>query len=338
VKFGFMVLPRSLEETRQVARLGESFGFSWIGVADSPTVYQDSYLHQLEVARAAEMVHVGPMVSHVVVRHPVIVGNLLSTLSSFTGGRAIGTLATGNSAARGLGLKPASLPDLAQAVEAIQGYWRGEGGSFRESRIPASGLQRDACPLLIAADGPNAAALAGRVGDGLVYGGTLDPEVRRRRLAAARASDPGRQAWIAPTVSAAQDHASVRDDLGAMVVAMANRAMRGDLDERKVPPPIQEDVLAMRRDYDYGFHADNSRPRNTSIVSDRLADYLIDSLCIWGDGARWKALLDELSDEGWTGVMMILGQAEQLGVVEAIGTRLAELGYLPGRAVSSARG
>jgi 5,10-methylenetetrahydromethanopterin reductase len=331
-----MLLPRSLEETRQVARLGESYGFSWIGVADSPTVYQDSYLHQLEVARASETVHVGPMVSHVVVRHPVIVGNLLATLNSFTGGRAIGTLATGNSAARGLGMKPASLPDLAQAIETIQSYWRGEGGVFRDSRIPVSGLVRAACPLLVAADGPKAAALADRVGDGLLYGGTLDREVRRRRLASVRASDPSREAWIAPTVSAGESHTSVRDDLGAMVVAMANRAMRGDLDERNVPPAVQTDVLEMRRGYDYGFHADNSRPRNTSIVSDRLAEYLIDSLCIWGDGARWKELLDDLADEGWTGVMMILGQAEQLSVVDAIGTRLASLGYLPEPAAQAA--
>jgi 5,10-methylenetetrahydromethanopterin reductase len=334
VKFGFMVLPRSLEETREAARIGESLGFSWIGVADSPTVYQDSYLHQLEVARAAETVTVGPMVSHVVARHPVIVGNLLATLNSFTGGRAIGTLATGNSAARGLGMKPATLAELAQAVAAIEGYWRGEGGSFRESTIPVTGMKRDGCPLMIAADGPKAAELAGTVGDGLLYGGTLDPEVSRRRLAAARAVDAHRAAWIAPTVSLAEDHAAVRDDLGAMVVAMANRAMRGDLDERRVPTGVQEDVLEMRRVYDYGFHADNSRPRNTSLVTERLTDYLIDSLCVWGDEARWKATLESLADEGWSGVMFILGQAEQLGVLHAIGARLAALGLLPAPAAA----
>src|SRR5262249_29632795 len=149
----------------------------------------------------------GPMVSHVVARHPVIVGNLLATLNSFTGGRAIGTLATGNSAARGLGMKPATLAELAQAVAAVQGDWRGEGGTCGESTIPVTGMRRDGCPLLIAADGPKAAGLAATVGDGLLYGGTLDPQVRRSRLAAARSADPERAAWIAPTVSLEQDHA-----------------------------------------------------------------------------------------------------------------------------------
>ena len=75
----------------------------------------------------------------------------------------------------------------------------------------------------------------------------------------------------------------MRDDLGAMVIAMANRAMRGDLTERGVPADVQADVLEMRRAYDYGFHADNSRPKNTGVVTERLTNHLIDSLCVWGD-------------------------------------------------------
>jgi alkanesulfonate monooxygenase SsuD/methylene tetrahydromethanopterin reductase-like flavin-dependent oxidoreductase (luciferase family) len=324
-----MVLPRSLEETRAVAAAGESYGFDWISVADSPTVYQESYLHQLEVARTAPSVHVGPMTSHVVVRHPVIVANLLATLNEFTDGRAIGTVATGNSAARGLGLKPARLADLGQAVEAIQSYWRGEGGDFKDSRIPPTGLARRACPLLVAADGPKAAELAGRVGDGLLYGGTMAPEIRRRRLAAANIAGD-RQAWIAPTVSFRESHEAVREDLGAMVIAMANRAMRGDLTERGVPPEVQQDVLEMRRAYDYAFHADSSRPRNTAVVSDRLANFLVDSLCVWGDEARFGTVIDGLAEDGWTGMMFILGQARQEHVVHALGRRLQALGHLRG--------
>jgi 5,10-methylenetetrahydromethanopterin reductase len=327
MRFGFMYVPRSLEESRAVAAAGEAYGFSWISVADSPTVYQESYLHQLEIARTAPSVLVGPMVSHVVVRHPLIVGNLLATMNEFTDGRAVGTLATGNSAARGLGLKPASIAELGEAVGAIRSYWRGEGGAFKDSRIPVTGIRRRGCPLLISADGPKAAALAGEVGDGLLYGGTMDPEVRRRRLAAARITGD-RQAWIAPTVSLCETHEDVRDDLGAMVVAMANRAMRGDLSERGVPDQIQQDVLEMRKAYDYGFHADSSRPRNTSVVSDRLTRFLIDTLCVWGGEDRFRAVLDDLAADGWTGVMFILGQAEQESVVHALGQRLQALGLL----------
>src|ERR1700761_574442 len=326
LQFGFMLLPRSLQETRALARAGAELGFSWVSVADSPTVYQDSYLHQLEVARTAQHVLVGPMVSHLVARHPVVVGNQLATLNEFTDGRGVGTIGTGNSAARGLGRKPATVAQMSQGIEAIQAYWRGERAELDVGFIPASGIERRGCPLLVSADGPRAAAICADVGDGLLYGGTMDPDVRRRRLACVRS---GGQAWIAPTVSLGEDHAAVREDLGAMVVAMANRAMRGDLTERAVPADVQTDVLEMRRAYDYGFHADNSRPRNTSVVSDRLASHLIDSLCVWGDADRWAATLDGLEADGWTGVMFILGQAEQTGAIAGIGERLRAIGRLP---------
>ncbi|MBS1893856.1 MAG: LLM class flavin-dependent oxidoreductase [Actinobacteria bacterium] len=327
MRIGFMVLPRNIEDTRQAARIGEAAGFDWMGVADSPTVYQESYLHQLEAANATERIKVAPMTSHLVARHPVIVGNLLATLNEITDGRAVGTITTGNSAARGLGMKPAKLAELAEGFEAIRGYWRGEGGPFKESAIPASGIVRRGCPLILGADGPKATALAGEIGDGLLYGGSMDPEVRKRRLAAGK-TRPDQEAWLAPTVSLGETHDAVRDDLGAMVVAMANRAMRGDLAERGVPEELHPDVMEMRRAYDYGYHADNSRPLNTGIVSGPLTNHLIDSLCLWGDEDRWGGLLAELEAEGWDGVMLILGQATQLGVLTEIGARLQRLGHI----------
>lgn len=327
MQLGFMILPRNAEDTRQAARIGEAAGFSWMGVADSPTVYEDSYLHQLEAAHVTERILVGPMTSHLVARHPVIVGNLLATMNAITGGRAIGTITTGNSAARGLGMKPAKLAEMAEGFEAIRGYWRGEGGRFKDSEIPTTGMLRPGCPLLFGADGPKAAQVAGAVGDGILYGGTMTPAVRRSRLASGRLRDD-QQAWIAPTVSLGETHEEVREDLGAMVVAMANRAMRGDLTERGVPPELHEDVAEMWRSYDYGFHADNSRPRNTGVVSDALAGHLIDSLCLWGTEEQWRTRLLELREEGWTGVMLILGQATQLGVLRKIAERLSRLGFL----------
>ena len=327
MRFGFMLQPRRVEDTLEAARVGEAAGFEWMGVCDSPTVWADSYLHQLEGARVTERLKVGPMTSHLVARHPVIVGNLLATMNEITDGRAIGTITTGNSAARGLGMKPAKLSELAEGFEAIRGYWRGEGGKFKDSEIPATGMTRRGCTLLFGADGPKAAAMAGKVGDGILYGGTMDPEVRRRRLAAGKPR-ADQEAWLAPTVSLGESYEEVREDLGAMVIAMANRAMRGDLSERGVPAELHADVEEMWRQYDYGYHADNSRPLNTGIVSERLGEHLIDGLCLWGDEERWRTRIEELEAEGWTGVMLILGQATQLGVLERIAERLQKLGHL----------
>lgn len=327
LKFGFMTLPRSADEVRAVAVDAERAGWHWMGVADSPAVYQESYLHQLEALRVTERLAVGPMVSHVVVRHPLVVGNLLATLHELGGGRAIGTIGTGNSAARGLGLAPATVAELDEAVAAIRGYWSGAGGSYRGSRIPATHIERPACPIFIAADGPKATALAARVGDGLLYGGTMDPAVLERRAAAGR-TRPDQELWAAPAVSLAETVEDVLADMGAMAVAMANRAFRGDLHERGVPERLHADIREMWRRYDYAHHADNTRPENVRRISPALAAYLVEHFVIWGDERRWAAKLDLLRASGFHGVHFILGQGGQRHLVSALSDRLRALGEL----------
>lgn len=333
-----MTLPRTVEETRAIARAADAGDWDWVGIADSPVVYGESYLHQAEALRVTEHVRVGPLVSHVVARHPLIVGNALATLTEIGGGRSVGVLATGNSAARGLGLRPAPLADLGDAVEAIRGYWAGRGGTFRDSHIPASGIERRGCPLLIGADGPKAAALAGAVGDGMLYGGTLDGDVLDRRVAAGK-TRPEQAFWAAPAVSMATTLEEVVEDMGAMLVAQANRALRGaDLGERGVPTALRAEVEALWRDYDYRFHADNTRPRNTALMSDDLAAYLADHFVMWGDDDAWRARLQDLRARGCDGVLFILGQGTQLAIVNDLGRRLAGLGELAERSPLAATG
>lgn len=327
LRVGLMVQPRSLDETRQLAREADAAGYAWLGVADSPALYQDSYLHQHEALRASERLLVGPLVSHVVLRHPLILGNALATLNEQYGGRSVGVLGTGNSAARGLDARPARLGDLAEALECIRGYWAGRGGTFKATRVPATGLRRSGCPLFVAGDGPRAAALAGESGDGFFYGGSLDPTVLSRRLEAGCAR-PGQVAWVGPVPSLADTVEGVLAEIGPQLVAIANRALRGDLGARCVPEPLHEDVRRLWREYDYAFHADSRRPRNLDLISPDLGAYLVDRFAVWGDDSRWRQRMDALAAAGCHGVMFILGHDEPVEAVRLITRRLAEIRYL----------
>jgi 5,10-methylenetetrahydromethanopterin reductase len=328
LNYGIMMFPRRPVETRRVAERAEALGFSWLGIADSPTVYHESYLHQLEALNATRELNVGPVATHVILRHPLIVGNLLATLNDIGNGRIVSVLATGNSGARGVGLAPATVKQLGEAVAAIRGYWAGAGGHFEESRIPATGLKRKGCPLFIAADGQRMAALAGDQGDGMFYGGTMEPAILARRFAAGRRR-ADQKVWFGPAVSLASTTGSVLDEMGALVVAMANRAFRGDLFERGIPEPLHADVRAMWKRYDYAYHADSTRPQNLRVVSPALAEFLVENFVIWGDASRWRSKLDLLRSHGCDGVMFILGQGDAEQTTEAIASRLRELGELP---------
>jgi alkanesulfonate monooxygenase SsuD/methylene tetrahydromethanopterin reductase-like flavin-dependent oxidoreductase (luciferase family) len=326
--YGIMIFPRRASETRRVAERAEALGFSWLGIADSPTVYQESYLHQLEALRSTRRLIVGPVTTHVTLRHPLIVGNLLATLSEIGDGRIVGVLATGNSGARGIGLKPATVRQLGEAVAAIRGYWAGVGGRFAESRIPPTGLARKGCPLFIAADGQRVAALAGDQGDGMLYGGTMEPTVLARRIAAGRRR-ADQKLWLGPAVSLAPTIGTAIEEMGTLVVAMANRAFRGDLFERGLPESLHAEIRAMWQRYDYAYHADSTRPLNADIVSPALAEFLVEHFVIWGDASRWRSKLDLLRGHGCDGIMFILGQGDAEQACEAIASRLRELGELP---------
>jgi 5,10-methylenetetrahydromethanopterin reductase len=326
--YGIMMFPRRPAETRRVAERAEGLGFSWLGIADSPTIYHESYLHQLEALNSTCRLTVGPVVTHVTLRHPLVVGNLLATLNEIGEGRTVGVLATGNSGARGVGLAPATVQQLGEAVGAIRGYWAGAGAHFGESRIPATGLERRGCPLFIAADGQRVAALAGEQGDGMFYGGTMEPAVLARRIAAGR-KRADQKLWLGPAVSLARTVGSVLGEMGTLVVAMANRAFRGDLFERGIPEALHADVRAMWQRYDYAYHADATRPLNLEVVSPALAEFLVEHFVIWGDAPRWRAKLDLLRSHGCDGIMFILGQGDAEQASEAIASRLRELGELP---------
>jgi 5,10-methylenetetrahydromethanopterin reductase len=327
LNYGIMMFPRRPAETRRVAGRAEALGFSWLGIADSPTVYHESYLHQLEALNATGHINVGPVATHVTLRHPLIVGNLLATLNEIGNGRTVGVLATGNSGARGVGLAPATVKQLGEAVRAIRGYWAGAGGHFDESRIPATGLKRKGCPLFIAADGQRTAALAGDQGDGMFYGGTMEPIVVERRVAAGRKRSD-QKLWYGPAVSLAPTVGQVLDEMGTLVVAMANRAFRGDLFERGIPESLHADVHAMWKRYDYAYHADSTRPQNLEVVSPALAEFLVEHFVIWGDAPRWRSKLDLLRSHGCDGIMFILGQGDAEQTTEAIASRLEELGEI----------
>lgn len=327
LEFGFMELPRSLHETALLAGHADEAGYAWMSIADSPTVYQESYLHQFEALKHSSRIRVGPLVSHVVARHPVIVANLLATITEASDGRAVGVIGTGNSAARGLGLRPATAGELRAAIGAIRGYWAGRGGAFRDSVIPATGMTRPACPLMVAADGPRITEVGGQYGDGVFYGGTMKADVLARRMAAARPRQ-GQAFWIGPAVSLGETVDEVLDDMGAMVVAMANRAFRGDLAERGIPERLHADIHSMWQRYDYAFHADTTRPRNMEVVSRALAEYLVENFVIWGDERRWAGRLESLAAQGCDGVMFILGQDDQHSAVLQITERLRRLRLL----------
>lgn len=315
--------------------LAEAGGLDWFGLGDSPAVFEDVALHLSEAARVTSKICVGPIATHVVVRHPLVVANQLATLSALSAGRVVAAVATGNSAARGLGLPPATRAQLAEALTMMRSYWRGEGGTYRRSTVPASSIRRPDVPLFVAGDGPLGMRLGAELGDGVLYSGSLEPQVLARRVDAARHGhgdavgqgapwSRAHQCWVAAACSINGPMEASRE-LGPALVAIANRALRGDLTKRGIPEALQADVAAMRDQYDYAAHGTFERPRNREAMSAALAEHLLRSFCITGSEEAWRDRLVALRAAGVDGVVFIVNQADEIATLAAVIERLQRL-------------
>ncbi|MCS6927299.1 MAG: LLM class flavin-dependent oxidoreductase, partial [Candidatus Binatia bacterium] len=104
--------------------------------------------------------------------------NAIATLNQLAPGRVILGIGTGNSAWRAMGLPPRPLRELREYVRVIRGLLRGDTVTYQ---TPDAGRAirffhqdqgffntRDPVPIHVAANAPQAMALAGEIGDGVI--------------------------------------------------------------------------------------------------------------------------------------------------------------------------
>lgn len=143
------------------------------------------------VAASTERVTIGPLVANATIRHPAILATAAATLQSLSQGRVVLGLGAGSGPdspfARelsmvGLPAYPAGerRERVREAIAAIRGLWSGTrdqpGDHF--PLVDAEGFVKPepAPPIIVAANGPKMAALAGEVAGGAVFHG-WDPNL-----------------------------------------------------------------------------------------------------------------------------------------------------------------
>jgi 5,10-methylenetetrahydromethanopterin reductase len=314
MRFGIAIAPDSPSETIALARRSESLGMSWFGVADSP-LYGDCFAHLALAGASTARISLGPVVTSPVGRHPTVLAGALRTLNAVAPGRVLAAVGSGNSMARGLGARPAPLG----MVEAAARQMRNDTGGVTE-RIR----------VIVAADGPRGAELAARNPDGWLLGAGIDRTARQELLAAMerRPVESDWDWWLSGTASTSSTVEEAFAEIGPLVVAMGNRALRADSTSHRIPQDLLADVERMNAGYDYEAHAVKGTTANTGLLSPRLTTYLFDRLCLWGDARRWNDRLQQMKDDRVTGVLMFLGRADRAAELEDIGRRLDALGLL----------
>src|SRR4029079_9277293 len=134
------------------------------------------------MALAAPRAQIGLRPSNPLTREPQIMASFLASIDTITGGRPFLDIASGDSAVFNIGYPAASRARIEDYVTCVRGLLaRGEAsyqGRAQRVRWAAAAL-RPGVPISICAEGPRMLHLGGRIGDAVIAGTGLLPEVAR---------------------------------------------------------------------------------------------------------------------------------------------------------------
>jgi 5,10-methylenetetrahydromethanopterin reductase len=301
----------------ELARRAEGYGAAAIGTYDSAFLGGDAYVRATLMAMASSRAAVGLRPSNPLTREPQIMTSFLASIDSLTGGRAFLDIASGDSAVFNIGYAAASRARIEDYVTCIRDLLAHGEATYqgRPQRIRwASTAVRPRIPISICAEGPRMLHLGGRIGDGVIAGTGLLPEVIQDTItrihAGARAAgrDPAAvDIWFTTRTSLDADHDTAIERVKASVSSILNHSMRFGLDGKLVPDALRgqiQDYVDGYVLYDHVLQAGRNPKRMDELG---LTDYALRRFALAGTPRDWIARIEEIATAGATKIWVGLG-------------------------------
>jgi 5,10-methylenetetrahydromethanopterin reductase len=220
----------TLEDTRRfsdLVKMAEDYGAEAVGTYDSAFIGGDALVRATLIALASSRARVGLRPTNPLTREPQVMAAFLASLDTLTGGRAFMHIASGDSAVLNIGHKIASRARIEDFVACVRKLIDSGEATYqgRPQRVRwSSAVVRRRIPISICAEGPKMLELGGRIGDGVIAGTGLFPEIIRDTIA--RVHTSARQAgpnpadvdiWFNTRTSLHEDRNKALDNVKASV-------------------------------------------------------------------------------------------------------------------------
>jgi 5,10-methylenetetrahydromethanopterin reductase len=255
ISFGIHLAPgpfigrEDLGRLSDLVKMAEDYGAEAIGTYDSAFIGDDAYVRLALIAVASTRARVGLRPTNPLTREPQVMASFLATIDRLTGGRAFMDMASGDSAVLNIGFKIATRARIEEYVTCVRSLLSGGEANFqnRPQRVRwTSRAERPRISISICAEGPRMLHLGGRIGDGVIAGTGLLPEVIQDTISRihAGAQAAGRQPadvdiWFTTRTSLHEDSATAINNVKGSVSSILNHSMRFSLENKFVPGELK---------------------------------------------------------------------------------------------------
>jgi alkanesulfonate monooxygenase SsuD/methylene tetrahydromethanopterin reductase-like flavin-dependent oxidoreductase (luciferase family) len=338
ISFGSATPMLRREDTRKfmdLVKMADDFGATALGTFDTAFIGGDAYVRATLMAQASARARVGLRPTNPLTREPQIMASFLASIDTLTDGRAFMDIASGDSAVLNIGLKAASRARIEDYVTCVRELMAKGEGTYqgRPQRVRwASTVVRPRVPISICAEGPKTLHLGGRIGDGVVAGTGLLPEVIKDTIARvhAGAREAGRSSedveiWFTARSSLHDDRATAIDNVKASVSSILNHSMRYGLDGKNVPDDLRGKIQAYLDNYvlyDHVLH-EGQNPKRMEALG--LTQYALDRFALAGNAADWIARIEQLAAAGASRLWLTVsgrGLSEQEKYLRILGEQI----------------
>jgi 5,10-methylenetetrahydromethanopterin reductase len=247
MKLSAVCLPEyPIEETLSFVKKADEVGLDSFWFVDE-VYHKDAWLIMAVASRNTKRIRIGPAVTHVYLRDPALIAQMLATMDELSNGRAVAAISIGNLImlqqfhVRWQGTEP--LQRVKEAFEAIRmllnkGALTYEGRHFKYTGIFTSARPTSKIPLYLGAmGGPRSFRMAGEISDGVMaaLGYSYDfwkdvvSRVKEGTKAAGRSFDElDVAAWAVTSVSKDRDAArkAAKTIVGFYIPSMPKRQLR----------------------------------------------------------------------------------------------------------------
>jgi 5,10-methylenetetrahydromethanopterin reductase len=285
----------TFEQTVEIIEEADRLGFDSVAMTDVHLSHKSPWVSLILAAGRTQRIKLGTGVLNPVTRHVAVIANVMSGINELSTGRVFIGLGTGWTSVYSLGLPPASVAQLEEAVTTLRGLLRGEevvygGHTFRMT------VANGPIPIFVAANQPRMLRAAGRVADGVILMGGANVEFTRWQIeqVARGAEEAGRRMedivldqWFSMSIQ--DDKNTALDDVRPWVASQAETySTWAQLPE--ILKPYEDEFARVARVYNRLDHV-SRHAEHKHVVSDEL----VDLLAVAGPADHCVARLQELA-------------------------------------------